>query len=270
MKKRESYLEKYRSLHKTVTMGTRARYEVLKTCLVIQLGEKLIIVRQSIARAVRCVRKITGLYTSHKLWKRRECHPIKARISPSNHDDVHKGWIRISKDLRDEFGIQYMSYVRFHANHRRVYCQIRGTPGEHGRIEINEWYRKALGWDEFPSEEVEINIEQVSNLRRITALSYHPDDAVRIGIALGLISVGLGLLSIIVTIVAPAIRVIASGNLLQMIGGVVSLLAAMALMLFMITFSLGQGVMAIVKLFPNNLEPPKKFSKEWFKRLFKV
>ncbi|MFA5056118.1 MAG: hypothetical protein WC562_08110 [Dehalococcoidia bacterium] len=195
--------------------------------------------------------------------------PIKAHIFPSTLDDMHKGWIRISDDLRDEVGIQYLSYVRFHANNRRVYCQVRGTPGKQGRIEINEWYRKALGWDDPPLEEVEVNIEPVSIMRRITVLSYHPDDAVRIGVALGLISVGLGLLAVMAAIVGPFIRAMASGNQIQMIGGFVSLILATALMLFIITFSLGQGFLGIVKLFPNTMESPKKFSKEWFRRIIR-
>ena len=122
---------------------------------------------------------------------------MKVRINKADRDDMHKGWIRISQELDLRKGIRNMAYVKVSANNRKVYCQIRGTPEKAGRVEMNEWYRNALGWTDPPDEEVELTIEKVSFFRRICAFAQHPDDIVRVGIGLGMISVGLGILSII-------------------------------------------------------------------------
>ena len=121
---------------------------------------------------------------------------MKVRVYIADPDDKHKGWIRVSQELDLRKGIPNGAYVKVSANNRKVYCQIRGTPEKAGRVEINEWYRNALGWTDTPNEEIELTVKKVG-FRRIVAFAQHPDDIVRVSIGLGMISVGLGILSII-------------------------------------------------------------------------
>lgn len=125
---------------------------------------------------------------------------MKVRIHKADRDDMHKGWIRISEELDLRNGIRNMAYVKVSANNRKVYCQIRGTPEKAGRVEINEWYRNAFGWTDPPDEEVELTLKKVGVIWKIAAFAQHPDDIVRIGIGLGIISVGLGLTGVILVI----------------------------------------------------------------------
>jgi hypothetical protein len=121
---------------------------------------------------------------------------MKVRIYEAGRDEMHKGWIRISKELDLRKGIPNGAYVIVSANNRKVYCQIRGTLEKAGCVEMNEWYRNALGWTDTPNEEIELTVKKVG-FRRIVAFAQHPDDIVRVSIGLGMISVGLGILSII-------------------------------------------------------------------------
>ena len=121
---------------------------------------------------------------------------MKVRVYIADPDDKHKAWIRVSQELDLRKGIPNGAYVKVSANNRKVYCQIRGIPEKAGRVEINEWYRNALGWTDTPNEEIELTVKKVG-FRRIVAFAQHPDDIVRVSIRLGMISVGLGILSII-------------------------------------------------------------------------
>ena len=114
-------------------------------------------------------------------WKAKKVIKLKSRISLANKDDEHKGWIRVSENLRKD--IPSGAYVKIKAYKRKVYCQIKGTPKKEGRIEINEWYRNALGWTD-PPKEIELTIKEVGLLGRLHAFSSHPDDIVRIGVGL--------------------------------------------------------------------------------------
>lgn len=107
---------------------------------------------------------------------------FKAIISVAEPNDLHKGWIRVSENLRGE--IPNATYVQVSANDKKVFCQVRGTQGRENRVEINEWYRNWLGWwgDEPPAEAQELEIQEVGFIGRIEALSSHPDDIVRVGL----------------------------------------------------------------------------------------
>ena len=152
---------------------------------------------------------------------------MKMRIYEADLDDVHKGWIRVSQELDLRKGIANGAYVKVSANNRIVYCQIRGTPGKAGRVEINEWYRNTLGWTDLPNEEIELTVKKVG-FRRIVAFAQHPDDIVRVGIGLGMISVGLGILSIILAI-SVSITGIASFVFSLVLGLFAAMLAGMGL-----------------------------------------
>lgn len=165
---------------------------------------------------------------------------FKSKISNSKESDIHKPWIRVSEDLRD--GIRSGSYVQIEANGRRAYCQIRGTQGEKGRVEINEWYRNILGWPELPGEVV-LKIKEADILGKIRAWKSHPDDIVRIGIGLGAIGIGLGLLSIVISTFPPSITALTVkiywlGTMGITVASIFSLLTA---------FTLGVGISATFK-----------------------
>lgn len=161
---------------------------------------------------------------------------IKSRIFEAKPDDKYKGWIRVSNDLRKD--IPNRAYVKVIANNRRVYCQIRGTQRKAERVEMNEWYRNALGWTDPPKEEVELTIKEVGFFGRIGALAHHPDDIVRVGAALGMISVGLGLLSVILAISITEI--------VSLVIGVVLVLVAL--------FPVGVGVVILLGRFPKPIK----------------
>jgi hypothetical protein len=146
---------------------------------------------------------------------------LKVHILPAKEDDMHMGWVRLSDDLRGE--IANGSYVQIEANKKVINCQIRGTPGKLGRLEINEWYRNKLGW-ETPPNEAEIVVTKTGIAGRFKALMQHPDDIVRIGIGLGVLGLGLGLLAIIISVLPPSITVMAVGDNIGLIGLVFALL----------------------------------------------
>ncbi len=151
---------------------------------------------------------------------------LKSQVSQSDLEDVHKNWIRVSEDLRD--GIPNGAYAKVIANKKKIYCQSRGTPGKAGQIEINEWYRNALGWTDPPTGKVEMTIKEVGLLGRIKAWSSHPEDIVRIGIGLGMISVGLGALSVVLSVLPPSIRLMASNSTSDSIWGIAGLVVGLA------------------------------------------
>lgn len=175
---------------------------------------------------------------------------LKSKVHEADPGDMYKGWIRVSEDLRED--IPNRVYVRVIANNRKVYCQIRGTPGKAGLVEINEWYRNALGWTD-PPNEAELTIEEVGLLGRISAWSSHPDDIVRVAIGLGMISVGLGLLSTLRAYFPPIIRLMTSNSLFEFIGGIV--LFVVGLFLILVTmFLLGRGFWTFFRKFPKPIE----------------
>jgi len=174
---------------------------------------------------------------------------LKSPISLANKDDEHKGWIRVSENLRK--GIRNGAYVKIEAYKRKAYCQIRGTPKKEGRIEINEWYRNALGWTD-PPEGIELIIKEVGLSGRLHAFSSHPDDIVRIGVGLGIISVGLGLLSVVMASLPPSIRLMASGNLSDSAWGMAGLILGLILTP-LVVFLLCQGVSIFVQRLPKPL-----------------
>ena|GEM_PF-1759883 len=175
---------------------------------------------------------------------------LKVRICKARPDEMHKGWIRISKSMRED--IQNGSYVQIIAKGGKVYCQIRGEPKTAGWVEMNEWYRNLLGWTELPSEEVELTIKKVSPFshRRIDAWAAHPDDVVRVGIALGMISISLGLISAFVAVFPSVLRLIVSDSLFNSVmgimGPVVLLVAA-----FVLPFVLAASVSILMGKFPQ-------------------
>jgi len=117
---------------------------------------------------------------------------IKGKLVPASAADIDKGWIRISHDLRR--GLPERCYVRVSVGKRKVLCQIRGTPGKQGVIKVDYHYRRMLSLS-IRKKNATLRIKRVSFLGRLGALASHPDDVVRNGIALGLLSVGLGALA---------------------------------------------------------------------------
>ena len=176
---------------------------------------------------------------------------FESQVSPAEPDDVHKGWIRVSDDLRN--GVPNGAYIKVIANNRKVYCQVRGTPGKARRVEINEWYRNIFGWTDPPNEVIEFTIKEVCSFGRIRAWSLHPDDIVRVGIGLGIISVGLGSLSMIMAILPPSIRLMAGGNLFDSIWGIVSLVVGLILIPLVI-FLLSTGLWIFLRKFPKPID----------------
>lgn len=172
---------------------------------------------------------------------------LKSQVFEADLNDVHKGWIRISDDLRND--IPNGAYVKIITDNRKVYCQIRGTPKRVARVEINEWYRNALGWSE-PPNEAELTIKEVGFFGRIHAWSSHPNDITRFGIALGIISVGLGLLGTILAILPPSIRLIASGSLCDSVFGIASLIIG-SILIPIVIFLLSTGLWILLRKFPR-------------------
>ena len=181
-------------------------------------------------------------------WKPKKVIKLKSRISLANKGDEHKNWIRVSENLRK--GIPNGAYVKIEAYKRKVYCQIKGTPNKEGRIEINEWYRNALGWTDPPKRIIELTIKETGLLGRLHAFSSHPDDIVRIGIGLGIISVGLGLLSVVIAFLPPSIRLMASSNLSDSAWGMAGLIIGLILTPLVI-FLFCQGVWIFVHKLPK-------------------
>jgi hypothetical protein len=182
-------------------------------------------------------------------WKNKKVLRLKSQIFVARKDDERKGWIRVSKNLRGI--ISDRAYVKVKVYKRKVYCQIRGTPNREGRIEINEWYRNALGWTD-PPKEVELSIEEVGLLGRLHAFSSHPDDIVRVGIALGTLSVGLGLLSIIMALLPPGIRLMATSSSSDSAWGMAGLIIGLVL-IPIVVFLLSQGISIFVRRPPKPL-----------------
>src|SRR4030042_1356615 len=122
---------------------------------------------------------------------------VNAPVKRASSEDVNKGWIRISKELRS--GISSRAYVEVEANNRRIWCQVLGTPGEDGCVKMSEWYRELLGWTDLPTENAHLKLKEVGFEGRIKAWHSHPDDVVPVGIGLGFMSVGLGALGFFAT-----------------------------------------------------------------------
>ena len=119
---------------------------------------------------------------------------ITVRVFPADKEDVHKGWVRISKDKR--CGIASGSYIKLSYGKKSVFTQVRGTPNEIDVVKMSEWYRNSLGWEDPPPRKVVLEISQKWLIDRLHALLSHPDDAIRTSIGLAFISVALGLLGI--------------------------------------------------------------------------
>jgi len=130
---------------------------------------------------------------------------ITAPVRFSSPEDQHKGWIRISEDIRGS--IDSGSYVKLQGNNKTIYCQVRGTPRRRGTIQVNEYFRLKFGWENHPNQ-VEVILEKVGFWGKLKAISSHPDSIVRIGFGLGCISVGLGLLSMLFAGLSPSVRLI--------------------------------------------------------------
>ena len=96
-----------------------------------------------------------------------------------------------------------------------------------------------------------MTIKEVGLLGRLHAFSSHPDDIVRIGVGLGIISVGLGLLSVVIASLPPSIRLMASGNLSDSAWGMAGLIIGLILTP-LVVFLLCQGVWIFVR------KPPKQ------------
>ena len=127
---------------------------------------------------------------------------IKAPLRYSPPEDQHKGWIRVSEELRG--GIENGSYIEVRGKEKSVYCQIRGTPRKTGIIQMNEYYRAKFGWEN-PKKQVEITIGETGFWGKLRAIQSHPDSLVRVGFGLGCISVGLGCISVCFAGLAPSI-----------------------------------------------------------------
>jgi hypothetical protein len=137
---------------------------------------------------------------------------------------MHKGWIIVSENLRK--GIPNGAYIKLMVGNKKIFCQVRGTPGKNGRVEINEWYRNELGWTD-PPDEAELVINQVGLLGRIRAWSSHPEDIVRVGVGLGMISVGLGLLSVVLALTPSSILRLTSSSLSTFRWGIAGLVVSL-------------------------------------------
>ena len=128
---------------------------------------------------------------------------IEASLYPTRQEDIDKGWVRISEDIRK--GIENRSYIKLSSNGKEIFCQVRGTPGKSGIIEINMYYREKLDLNDTQCT-VKFSIEKAAFWGKIEALSSHPDSIVRIAFGLGSISVGLGCLSVVIAVFPIILR----------------------------------------------------------------
>lgn len=168
---------------------------------------------------------------------------IKAPLLPAKREDEHKGWIRISEDLRD--GISNGSYIRVCGNSKAVFCQVRGTPKETGVIRMNEYYRNMLGWNK-PPKTVRVIIKGTRILGKMTAISSHPDSIVRMGFGLGCIGVGLGFLSACYAGLSPSIRVALSNDFSYRAWGIAGFVVSF-LFAGIAVFSITKGIRALIR-----------------------
>ena len=128
---------------------------------------------------------------------------ITAPLHYSSPEDQHKGWIRVSEELRG--GLDSGLYVEVLGNDKTIFCQIRGTPRKVGIIQMNEYYRLLFGWPN-PKKQVEITIKVTGFWGKLKAVQSHPDSIIRIGFGLGCISVGLGCVSVCFAGLAPSVE----------------------------------------------------------------
>lgn len=148
---------------------------------------------------------------------------IQAPLHFADKEDEHKGWIRISEELRG--GIESGSYIRVKGNNKTIYCQVRGTPKESGKIKMNEYYRLKLGWQDL-QDKVHITVEPANFWDKLRAISSHPDSIVRIGFGLGCISVGLGCISVLYVGLSPSLNLVLTNNFSFTTWGIAGLLVS--------------------------------------------
>ena len=147
---------------------------------------------------------------------------VEAPLRFATPEDQHKGWIRVSEELRG--GIESGAYVKIHSGGKTVYCQVRGTPRRSRIIQMNEYYRLKFGWQN-PQDEIEISMERVGFWGKLRAIRSHPDTIVRVGFGLGCISVGLGSISVCFAGLSPSVQLIINTNPSDTPWGIVGLIA---------------------------------------------
>lgn len=169
---------------------------------------------------------------------------IEAPLLLANVEDEHKGWIRISEELRG--GIENESYIKVCGNGRTIFTQVRGTPRDTKIIiRMNEYYRNKLGWSKPPGT-VRISIKKVRILGKMTAISSHPDSIVRIGFGLGCISVGLGFLGACYAGLSPSIRLVLSSDFSNRAWGIAGSVVSF-LFVCIAVFSIAKGIRALIR-----------------------
>ena len=126
---------------------------------------------------------------------------VEGTIKQAKPEDLHKPWIRVSKAKRKDI-IDNKDFVRVSANKKTVCCQIRGTSNEYSeKIEMSEHYRELLGWKQIPKENVNLEITKINQTFGIWSVIYHhPDDFVRLGIGLGVVSIFVALISLLIAV----------------------------------------------------------------------
>ena len=125
---------------------------------------------------------------------------IEGLIVQAKPADLYKPWIRVAKNKRED--IANKEFVRVSANKKTVCCQIRGTDNEVSeQIEMSEHYRELLGCNHLPKGNVKLGITRINQKFGIwKVIYYHPDDFVRLGIGLGVVSIFVALISLLIAV----------------------------------------------------------------------
>lgn len=124
--------------------------------------------------------------------------------------DILRGWVILHRDVTHSRGLRHLQYIDVHCleTKKSAYCRIFG-PGTRpynndsesivkSSIYMDAHFQQILGIEDGMGKKAyTFKIDKVSRPRYyINSLYYHPDDGVRVGAFLGIVSLFLGLVSL--------------------------------------------------------------------------
>lgn len=132
------------------------------------------------------------------------------------HKDILRGWVILHKDVTHPRGLRHLRYIRLHCRDtdKTTYCRIFG-PGKskpYNEVEpsvvkesifLDAHYQQKLeiAEEDMGNKKLAFDIEEVNAARYyVNAVCHHPDDSVRVGAFLGLLSIFLGFWSVYLSI----------------------------------------------------------------------
>ncbi len=128
--------------------------------------------------------------------------------------DILKGWIILHKSVTHPRGLRHLDYVKLTCidTEKWIFSRIFG-PGskEYGgdltsivkeSIYLDAHYQQRLELDDkLGDKQYEFELKKIGPLRYyINAVRFHPDDGIRIGAFLGIVSLFLGFLSVALSV----------------------------------------------------------------------